>query len=227
VEHPCPHCGSPVDNSSPFCSQCGTPQIRFSRPESSAELLQARPAQVLVPPAQPSIHYEAAAATQPRGAALDSAIALRSAVLAAALGAILSVLPFGFIIALPLAGFLAVLFYRKRSWRADPSTGASFRLGALTGFLTFAIFLIFTAVEALAFGAGGELRQMMIEAVHRAQARNPDQQAQQVFQYFLTPHGLAVMMITGLIFTCIAFVLLSGLGGTMAASILRRKQPPE
>lgn len=180
-----------------------------------------------VPPPPQPIHYEPRFAVEQRGTALDRAIALRSAILGAGIGAILSVLPFGFIVGLPLAGFLSVLFYRRRSWRADPSTRASFRLGALTGFLAFVIFVIFTAFEAVAFGAGGELRQMMIDAVHRAQARNPDPQAQQVFNYFLTPHGLAVMVVVGLIFTAIAFVLLAGLGGTMAASLLRRKEPPE
>ena len=151
---------------------------------------------------------------------------MRSALNAGAIAAVLSLLPFGFILALPLAGFLCVLLYRRRSSAQEPSPGAGFRLGGLCGVFGFAIFIILTAVNTLAFHAQNEFRGAMIEAVRRAQARNPDPQARQMLEYFTSPQGLVVMMVLGFVFICVAFVLLSGLGGVISAALLRRKNPP-
>ena len=151
---------------------------------------------------------------------------MRSALNAGAIAAVLSLLPFGFILALPLAGFVGVLLYRRRSSAPAPSPGAGFRLGVLSGVFSFAIFTILTAVNTLAFHAQKEFRNAMIEAVRHAQARNPDPQARQMLEYFTSPQGLVVMMALGFVLICIAFVLLSGLGGAMSAALLRRKGPP-
>ena len=151
--------------------------------------------------------------------------AWRSAATAGLVGALLSILPFGFLLAFPLAGFLSVLFYRRRTWGVELSPSAGFSLGLGTGMLGFAILIVLTALETVASHTGGEIRQTMIDAVHRQQARTPDPQARQILDYFLTPNGLAVMITVGLIFMCIAFVLLAGLGGAVSALLLRRKGP--
>jgi hypothetical protein len=64
----------------------------------------------------------------------------------------------------------------------------------------------------------------MVERIRQAQAANSDPQAQQIFQYFLTQQGMAVMMVLGLLFMCVVFVVLSGLGGLIWASVQRK--PP-
>ena len=74
--------------------------------------------------------------------------------------------------------------------------------------------------------AQNDIHDAMVEAIHRQQARTPDPQARQMLDYFLTPHGFLVMMIVGMIVTGIVFVLLSGVGGTISAALLRRKEPP-
>jgi hypothetical protein len=48
-----------------------------------------------------------------------------------------------------------------------------------------------------------------------------------MLDYFITPQGLAVMMVFGFIFTAIMFVLLAGVGGAISAALLRRKGPLE
>jgi len=101
-----------------------------------------------------------------------------------------------------------------------------FRLGSLTGFFGFLIFVVLTAVETVAFHAQNELRDAMMQAIRQAQARSADPQARQMLDYFMTPQGLAIMMIFGFIFMCILFVVLSGLGGALSAALLRRKSPP-
>ena len=103
--------------------------------------------------------------------------------------------------------------------------GAGFRLGALSGFFGFAIFIFLTAVEIITFHAENELRDTMIQAVRQAEARTSDPQARQMLDYFMSPHGLIVIMGFCFIFMCITFVLLSGMGGAISASLLRRKGP--
>lgn len=159
-------------------------------------------------------------------AGLDRSSALRSAIAAGAVAALLSLLPLGFILASPLGGFLSVLLYRRRNWVAEPTPSGGFRLGALSGLLGYVIFLILAAAQLALSHGQNELRDAMIDAVHRQQERNPDPQARQMLDYFLTPHGLMLMMALGLIFIGVLFVLLSGAGGAISAALLRRKGPP-
>jgi MFS family permease len=149
--------------------------------------------------------------------------AWRSAATAGLVGALLSILPLGFLLAFPLAGFLSVLFYRRRTWGVELSPRAGLRLGLRTGILCFAIFVVLQAVNTVASHRGGEIQKSLIDAVHRQQAQTPDPQLRQMLDYFLTPNGLAVVIIVTLIFLGIAFVLLAGLGGAVSASLLRRK----
>ena len=230
MEHPCQGCGAAVEDSTPFCSSCGAPQVRFSARAPSSNPTVAGPGPPNVPPAGVSwssyVRVEAQPPISYQVASFDRQAAVRSALNAGAIAAVLSLLPFGFILALPLAGFLGVLLYRRRSSAQAPSPGAGFKLGALCGVFGFAIFIILTAVNTLAFHAQKEFRSAMVEAVRHAQARNPDPQARQMLEYFTSPQGLVVMMALGFVFICVAFVLLSGLGGAMSAALLRRKGPP-
>ena len=160
-------------------------------------------------------------------ASADGHAELRSAFYAGIVAAVLSLIqPGSFILALPLAGFLSVLLYRRRSSGNDPSRGTGFRLGALAGLFGFGLLVILGGAGTLVFHAQDEVHATMIQVIHQAQARNPDPQAKQVFDYFMTPQGMAFMMIIGFVFMCIMFVLLSGIGGAISASLLRRKAPP-
>ena len=150
---------------------------------------------------------------------------LRAAIYAGAIASLLSTLPLGFVIGVPLAGVLAVRFYKGRGPSLPVAPALGFRLGALSGLVAFGMLVLVRTITTAVFGGGGELRQAMVERIHQAQAANPDPQAQQIFQYFLTQQGMAVMMILGLVFMCIIFVVLAGLGGLISASVQQRKPP--
>ena len=156
----------------------------------------------------------------------DAHAELRPALYAGIIAAVLSMIqPASLILALPLSGFLSVLLYRRRSTGEDPRPLTGFRLGALTGLFAFGVLLLI-AVGTLAFQAQGTVHAQMVQMILQAQARSADPQAKQVFDYFLTPQGMAFMMIVGFVFMSIIFVLLSGVGGAISASLLRRKGPP-
>jgi len=158
-------------------------------------------------------------------AGLDRQAAVRCALNAGAIAAVLCLLPWGFIVAMPMAGYFGVRLYRRRSLAQEPSPGAGFKLGALSGLFGFIIFTALTAVNTVAFRAQNEFRGAMVEAVRRAQARNPDPQARQMLEYFISPHGLVVMLVMGGMLICAAFVLLSGVGGAISAALLKKKGP--
>lgn len=209
-----------MDDSSPFCPNCGTAQIRFSGGESSS-------LKVTVPVPVERFDFSGPVPPPPIPAIrLHKRTALRSAFVAGVIAALISILPLGVILGAPAGGFLSVLLYRRRSLLGDPPPGSGFRLGALAGLFGCAIFILLVSAEILLFHGENEMRNGMIEAVHRQQARNPDPQARQMLDYFMTPHGMIIMMIGGLVFVAILFVLLSGLGGTVSAMLLRRKDGP-
>lgn len=79
-----------------------------------------------------------------------------------------------------------------------------------------------SAITVVGLGGQAEFRSRMLDIVHQYQAANPDPQAQQVFQYFQTPQGMAVMIIGGMLFACVVFVIVAGLAGMISASISNR-----
>lgn len=153
---------------------------------------------------------------------LDHGIGLRAAFGASLVGAVISLL-LGPIAGAPAGGFLSVVFYRRRSWPAEVPTAAGFRLGSLAGALGAAMFLLVKAAQTL-LTHNNEMRDTMVEAIHRQLARTPDAEAQHMLNYFLTPHGLVLIMVLSAVFMAVLFILLSGVGGMISAALLRRKQ---
>jgi len=147
---------------------------------------------------------------------------LRAALIAGVTGAVLSALPFGLVLAMPAAGFLSVVLYRRQTAGEEPGSRFGFRLGALSGLFAFILFALLAVLDDL-FAHKNMFRDAMIDAIHRQQARAPDAQTRQMLDYLLTPQGLMIMMVAGFICLCAAFVLLAALGGSLAPSLLKRK----
>jgi hypothetical protein len=151
--------------------------------------------------------------------------ALPAAALAGLIAAALMFIPLGaFGLGMIAAGVLAVLFYRRRHAFGLLTAGVGARLGAVSGIFGFAMFAVFTAIEVLVFHSGGQLRAALLEAVQQSASRTSDPQAQQILDYLKSPPGLALVMGIGLAVTFVAFLILSSLGGALAAVLLRRKE---
>jgi hypothetical protein len=219
MEQSCQHCGSEIESLIPFCPNCAAPQIHFHGRQSSRN-------PVVVSGVQPPVVVANSAPLPPTS--YNQNAALRSALHAGVVAAILSLIPLrsAFLFALPIAGFLCVLLYRRRVSGEALSAGSGFKLGSLAGLFAFALFVVLTAAATLVSHAENELREAMLQAIRQAQSRSPDAQARQMLDYFTTPHGLMVMMILGFAFTGVMFVVLSGLGGSISAKLLHRKGPP-
>jgi hypothetical protein len=172
-------------------------------------------------PAGPGAHA-------PHQAESNSRSRLRAAIYAGMIAAALSSIPLGpsFVLALPFAGFLSVLFYRRWARGPELAPGLGFRLGALAGVFGFVGFLVLTAVETLTSHGQNELREALLESVRQQQAHATDPQVRQMLDYLTTPSGMALMILLGFLVTAAVFILLSGAGALLSASLLERKGPP-
>lgn len=144
---------------------------------------------------------------------------LRAAAYAGAVGFLLSFVPFGLLLGLPLAGWLAVRFY-TRSERVLLQPAAGFRLGALAGFLIFGVQFLFAALAVLG-STKNQLREALLQGANWAHTFNPDVQPEQFVTFVMTPEGTIL-----LVFVFLAFSLvLSGLGGLLSAAFSNRTPP--
>ncbi len=220
VEHSCPRCHSTVDDNSPFCPTCEAAQVLAAPKEYVRS-----PVTVTV---EGTPAFSNAGSFPKSTGGRDAKAELRAAFYAAIVGAVLSLVQPGasFVIALPVAGFLSVLLYRRFSLKSEPSPRTGFRLGAIGGLFVFGLLMIVIAAGTLAFHNEADTHAQVIQVIQQAQARNPDPQARQAFDYFITPQGMAFMMVVGFVFMGVLFVVLSGVGGAISASLLRRKAPP-
>jgi hypothetical protein len=71
--------------------------------------------------------------------------------------------------------------------------------------------------------SGGQVRGKMLEAIEQAASRTSDPQAQQVFDYFRSPAGMAVMMVFVLFFALVLFIIVGGIGGALGGVFFGRR----
>lgn len=211
MEHACHRCGATIEEGVAFCPHCNAPQIRVAIPEPPPALI---PGEVPAQPGYPSYTQVGK---------IQWAKALPVTIQAGLVAAVLLMFPLG-IFGLLLSGGLAVALYRRRTSGFPVTAGMGGRLGAATGAATFAIFTILGAVQVAFFHTGGQLRELMLDAVRQAAERNSDPQAQQVVEYLKTPAGMAVSMVFGLAAMLCFCLILSALGGAVGAVWFGRKR---
>ena len=205
-----------------FCPNCSAPQIRiaagilnrpapplpFRENEASTEASTAAPAEAAPPVAQTPVWTDA----------------VPGAVVAGALLAAASVIPFAAPLLLMLAaGGFSVFFYTRRSQtRLTPKAAA--RVGAMSGLVGFILLVV---ALALTFAAsGGKLVEMLRQAMVERMGPNPPPQAQEVMEKLLTPGGMATMIAVGLLVFLVILLLVSAAGGAIAGSLLGRRKRP-
>jgi hypothetical protein len=121
------------------------------------------------------------------------------------------------------AGALSVLFYSRKHAAIFLTRGMGARLGVLSGFFGFFIYIVLESVKVALFHLGGTMREAMRQAMERSAAQNPDPHAQQVMQWFMSPAGQAFLITFLVALSFIAFLLLAAAGGAVGAAIWGRK----
>ena len=210
MEHPCYQCNTPVEDGTAFCPHCSAAQIRVATEDVRQS---GEPPEVLAQPGPVE------------SAGIQWSQALPSAALAGLIAAgFMFILVKTGVLWMIAAGILAVVLYRRRNPGGTLSPGMGARLGAVSGVLGFGIFAVFTAIEILVFHSGGQLRAALLDAIEQSALRASDPQAQQYVTYFKSPPGLALFMALMLVVMFFIFLILASLGGSLAASLLRRRE---
>jgi hypothetical protein len=216
VDQACYKCGTIIAEGTAFCPKCNAPQIRVTGPELES----------VAPPSIAGESLHPLPSPTPISS-IDWSQGLPAAALAGLIASVLIAIPYIASVGLGMltAGFLAIVFYRRRVPAANLRPGKGGRLGAVSGAFGFGMFAVLTSIEMIISPrSGDDIRAQLLEALQQSAARTSDPQAQQMLDYFRTPPGLVLMMIIGLIFMLIAFVLLSALGGALGAALLGKKE---
>lgn len=223
MDKSCYRCGAAVKEGSAFCKNCGAPQIRVDSELKSGDSQDSPPTlrdsgARLSPDPQP---YPEFSQGPPRlnSTPIRWGVALPGLLLAATIEAVFFLLGIGVL----LGGFMSVYFYRRREPTQFVTTGMGARLGAVAGGLAFFIFSIVVTSGTLFLHSGNRLRDAMMASLQQAAARNPTPEAQQVLEYFRSPDGFAVLLAIFLVATLVIYLLLSMIGGIVAAGIAARR----
>lgn len=190
-----------------FCKHCGAPQIRVNiEPGPSPESdLEATPAGLTVQ------------TLRTRG---EAPKALSVALLAGLLEAFFTLFGLGILV----GGFLAVVLYRRRTLLPNLSAGMGARLGLISGAIGFGIFAVFRAIGLMVLHNGPELRAEVMKALEQSASQYPAAQIQPTLQYLQSSQGWALIVAMSTLFTLTAFLLISTLGGVIAAAVLGKNK---
>jgi hypothetical protein len=220
MEQLCHRCGGTIKEAEPFCPHCGAPQLRYEAPEEPAPGATAFVAQRLGHRSFDAVSWRDA---------------IRAAAILAAPAGILSAL-LGFEVLWLLAGgMLAVSMYRRRTGIL-PTGKMGWRIGMLLG--------LFAAVVSAAFNAGALLLQRygfhqgtvidqrlhdVIDSVMKMYASfltnaSPDMvaAARQSMQFWLTPNGIAALVLSNAAEMTIFMLLFAAVGGALGARFSAR-----
>ena len=224
MEHPCHHCHSVVPDTSPFCPNCGAPQIRF---EGRGTALIPRLAPAGVP--HQTVAVEAPSTIVQSDSVVHRRASFRAAMNAGIVAAVVSVIPFKGLayLALPLTGFLSVFLYRRYDSTVEPTPASGFRLGVWTGLVGFVLFVLIESMLVLSLRAQVTVHDQIIELLRQAQSTYSDPKMRESAERFMTGDGLIFFMLIASVLTGIFWTVLSGIGGALSAALLRRKLPPQ
>ena len=123
----------------------------------------------------------------------------------------------------------AALLYCRNADRSVIPVSVGFRTGILTGLVAYAVNAL-AVVAALVVKGSSQLRIEMAEELRTRSLAlsNTDQvlakRMEPFIHWFLTPEGFAWSVTLSLVMLGIGFVLFTGLGGAIGASILRRNR---
>lgn len=203
-----------MNESAPFCSQCGAPQIRVSLPAPAAQKPAVQTGAGSAPPpvfSAPNRVNWSAALPRTALAGFASVILLQGMAALIQSGVVL-------LIVLPLTGSIAVWLYR----RADPLLNGSkgMRIGVVTGFFSFVV--NFLVVAAVFSARKQEMMQQVKTALDQAVAKNPSPQAADLAQQLTSPGGMAALFTIMAILFFFIFLILCGIGGAIAGRSARQ-----
>jgi hypothetical protein len=225
MDNLCHRCNAEVAPGTPFCPQCGAPQIRVATPVTSQPVI----SRVDEEPGadrfgtSSSDSGEAISAIRWSSALPKTAVSGFATVALLILVASITQLPALALLVVPLGGAFSVLLYVRGNNKQPVSGGAGARLGAVTGLFSFLVYCLIAAAELSS--QRGEVLNTVRKALDEAAAQSADPQAHNLVQMMMTPSGIAMLFVLAAIIFLFIFLILSSLGGAAGAAMLKRGRP--
>jgi hypothetical protein len=212
MDHPCDKCGQSVEDGVPFCAHCGAPQIRVSLPEPSPATADSS-SNLSHPELSFRLKNSDTADFSIRSATIQWQQGMTAAAMAGAVTGLGMTLMGSFGVWGAIAGFMAVVFYRRRTLGTILNPRAGAQLGAISGIVGFGLFAVIAVPTGL-------FRDMMREMMKQLASRLPQSQLQDLAEMIKTQQGLAFL----LLFLFFLVILASALGGALGGAFLGRKR---
>jgi len=217
MEQPCYKCGHAVEQGVPFCPHCAAPQIRVVIAEAATARVGVVDTPVTSPRAvvEPSVPMLAISSPW--------SLAVRPCAFAALIALLLMVMRLNLIPAMIAAGFLAVVFYRRRQPGIPIRPSAGVKLGALAGMFCSGVATLVIALVMSVPESRTRLQEQSIEGLKKLAIRFPSFPNIQVsIDQLKTPDGFVAVMIGTCIVLFVVSIILAGLGGALGVAILGR-----
>ncbi len=222
MEQPCYKCGQLVDEGRVFCPHCMAPQIRVIIAEPVGAALTGNQVPVIAPE---QVDLPATETLPVLAFPMGWSQALKPSALAAFVVLVLMLLGLSPLVAMPIVGFLAVIFSRQGRPDFAIRTGAAMRLGAFSGLFCFGLTTLLTSLAATVPEFRAKLHDgILMNAEKWAAARPNDQQIQQAIEQLKTPEGFMAALIVGGIMLFVLSIILGALGGFVGATVSRRRR---
>jgi hypothetical protein len=222
MEEPCYKCGQLVEQGRVFCPHCMAPQIRVVVAEPIAATLPSSPLSATAPE---EVELPATEALPVLALPMGWSQAIKPSALAALVVLVLMLLGLSPLVAMPIVGFLAVIFSRQGRPDFAIRTGAAMRLGAFSGLFCFGMITLLTSLAATVPEFRAKLHDgIMTNAEKWAAARPNDQQIQAAIEQLKSPEGFMAALIVGGIMLFVLSIVLGALGGFVGAAVSRRRR---
>src|ERR1700761_2205657 len=216
----CHRCGVTLSASELFCSNCGSPQLRFAQQEENETGWMGRPA---------------GAPARAQGISWKDAIlaALLVAVPSGLLSAV-SVLSWGCCFWVIGGAILAIVVYHRRAPAFLLETRSGVRIGAVAGLIAAYSSMIGTAIwqvfERYLLHQGNAIDQFYDSIIQQSTALmqgTPEAQAQwhSYVQFLVTPDGKAAYTLMNAATSSVGIVLFSAIGGALGVRLLAGRKP--
>ena len=157
------------------------------------------------------------------GSASTDPAFFRSALRAGLLGVMANLVPFG--LGMVLTGILAAVLYH-RAQAGGLGIGRAFRLGAVSGAISFAATALFGVLAIVLLNRQQEFHDLMMKSIEQGVANQTGPEVQKFLEWIHTSQGFGTVLAFGMLGALVLSMLLSAAGSAIGSTLFRGRSRP-